>query len=196
MKKHIVMLQIVAALACGALAGTAAAQKVEKDKPTPAAVRQQLNKDVQSTIAKYRKAQPAVERFFKQSAGYAVFAKVGKMGFIIAGGHGDGELFEKGKVVGVASITMGTVGLTAGAQEFSEIIFFENAAALDRFKQNKFEFSADASAVIITAGAAKSANYRDGVVVFTQPTGGAMAELSVGGQKFSYKADDAPMKKK
>ena len=134
---------------------------------------------------------PTLERFFKQSAGYVVFARVGKAGFIFAGGHGDGELFEKGKAVGTASITMASVGLQVGIQEFSEIIFFENAAALDRFKQNKFEFAAGVSAVVVTAGAAKSANYNNGVVVFTHPTAGAMAEVSVGGQKFSFKADGA-----
>ena len=186
MKKHFVMLHIAAAVACGALTGTALAQKKEK---SPAEQRQQLGSDVQNTIAKYRSTEPTIERFFKESAGYVVFARVGKVGLIFAGGHGDGELFEKGKAVGTASITMASVGLQAGIQEFSEIIFFENAAALDRFKQNKFEFAAGVSAVIVTAGAAKSANYKNGVVVFTQPTGGAMAELSVGGQKFSFKAD-------
>jgi lipid-binding SYLF domain-containing protein len=188
MKKHFVILQIAAALACGALTGTAIAQKKQT---TPAEDRQQLGKDVQSTIAKYRNTEPTIERFFKQSAGYVVFARVGKVGLIFAGGHGDGELFEKGNAVGTASITMASVGLQAGIQEFSEIIFCENAAALDRFKQNKFEFSAGASAVIVTAGAAKSANYNNGVVVFTQPTGGAMAELSLGTQKFSFKPDGA-----
>jgi lipid-binding SYLF domain-containing protein len=188
MKKHFVILQIAAALACGALTGTAAAAKKET---TPAEYRQQLDKDVQSTIARYRKTEPTLERFFNQSAGYVVYARVGKGGFIFAGGHGDGELIEKGKAVGTASITMASVGLQVGIQEFSEIIFFENAAALDRFKQNKFEFAAGVSAVIVTAGAAKSANYNNGVVVFIHPTAGAMAELSVGGQKFSFKPDGA-----
>ena len=62
-------------------------------------------------------------------------------------------------MIGTASITMATVGLTAGVQEFSEILFFENQAALDRFKQNKFEFTAGVSAVVLTAGGAKTANY-------------------------------------
>jgi lipid-binding SYLF domain-containing protein len=186
MNRRLVIVQIAAALACFALAGPVAAQK---KGPNPAADRQELSKNVSAMIAKYRKADPNIERFFKDSAGYAVFPKVGKMGFIVAAAHGDGEVFAKGKVVGTASISLGTIGLQAGIQEFSEIIFFQNAAALDRFKQGKFEFSADVSAVIVTAGASKSANYRDGVVVFTQPTGGAMAEMSVGGQKFSFKAE-------
>ena len=188
MKRNFVILQIAAALACGALTGTAAAQKKEA-KPTPAEARQQLGKDVQGTIAKYRKTDPSIERFFKQSAGYVVFPAVGKMGFVVAGAHGDGEVFGDGKLAGTASVTMATVGLQVGVQEYSEIVFFENAAVLERFKGNKFEFAAGMSAVIAAAGAAKNVNYRDGVVVFTQPTCGAMAEMALGGQKFSFKAE-------
>jgi lipid-binding SYLF domain-containing protein len=191
MKKRVVILQIAAALACGALAGTAVAQRKE---PTAAEHRQQLNEDVKNAIAKYRKTDPNIERFFSQSAGYVVFPRVGKFGFIVSGAHGDGVVFDKGKAVGSASITIASVGLTAGVQEFSEIIFFENDAAISRFKENKFEFAAGASAVIVTAGAGKSNNYRDGVVVFAQPSGGAMAELSLGTQKFNFKADGAPAK--
>jgi hypothetical protein len=96
---------------------------------------------------------------------------------------------EKGKVVGYAHIGMGSVGLQIGVQEFSQIVFFKDAAALARFKQNKFEFSANASAVIVKTGGADAADYREGVAVFVKPTGGAMAELSLGTQKFNYKPD-------
>lgn len=178
-------------LACAFLPGSAFAQS----EKTPAQARQELHKDVESTIAHYKNADPGIASFFKKSAGYVVFPKVGKAGLIVGFGHGDGELFEKGRVIGVASITLGTVGLQAGAQEYSEIVFFENRSALDRFKQNKFEFAASASAVIVKAGAAASEKYRDGVAVFTEPSGGAMVEAAVGSQKFSYKADAKGAKK-
>jgi lipid-binding SYLF domain-containing protein len=180
-------------LACALLPGPAAAQTAEKDKKA-AQYRQQLHADVQAAIAQFTKVDPAFDQVLKQSAGYAVFARVGKVGFIIGGGHGDGELFDKGQVVGVASITMGNVGLTAGAQEFSEILVFKDAAALERFKQNRFEFAASASAVIVKAGAAKEARYSDGVAVFVRPSRGAMAEASLGGQKFNVKLDVQPAK--
>jgi len=181
------LLKLAAAIACGALFTTAFAQ----DK-APANYRAQLDKEVQSAIDRARKADPSIEKFFKDSVGYVVFGRVGKVGFIVAGGHGDGEVFEKGSVVGTASITIATVGLQAGGEEFSEIIFFQNQGALDRFKQNRFEFSAGMSAVILKSGAAKNNNYRDGVAVFAQAHGGVMAELSLGTQKFSFKPDSAP----
>jgi lipid-binding SYLF domain-containing protein len=176
------------------LAGPLSAQAEEETKAT-AQQRQELHKDVQSAIAQFKKADPGIERFLKDSAGYAVFPRVGKMGFIFAGAHGAGELFESGRVVGTASITLGTIGLQAGIQEFSQIVFFKDRAAFDRFKENKFEFAANASAVIATAGASKGANYENGVLVFTRSTRGAMAEAALGSQKFHVNLDSAPPKK-
>jgi hypothetical protein len=46
--------------------------------------------------------------------------------------------------------------------------------------------AAQVSAVALKAGASADADYKDGVAVFTLSKGGAMAEASVGGQKFSY----------
>ena len=104
-------------------------------------------------------------------------------------------MFEKGKVIGTATMTLVTVGLQAGAQEFREIIFFQNQAALDRFKEGKFEFAASASAVSLKSGASKDAKYSDGVVVFAHPRGGAMVEAALGTQKFSYKPETGSAKK-
>lgn len=165
------------------------AQQAPQRELTPAEQRAKLKKDVAEVVATLRRTDPEIERFFKTSAGYVVFPVVGKAGFIVGGGHGDGELFEKGRVAGTASLTVASFGLQFGVQEFAQAIFFEDAAALGRFKGNKFEISAAVSAVILKAGAAKSANYRDGVAVFTLPKAGAMAEIALGAQKFNYKPD-------
>lgn len=167
----------------------AAAQGTNKPKQSPEVLRQQLKADVQSTIARFKKTDPGIERFLKESAGYVVFPTVGKMGFILAGGYGEGEVYEGGKLIGVASVSFGSIGLTAGAQEYSEIVFLKDKPDVDRFKQNKFEFDASASAVVWKSGAAKSADYRSGVAVFVHPKGGVMAEAAVGGQKFAFKPE-------
>jgi hypothetical protein len=54
--------------------------------------------------------------------------------------------------------------------------------------QNKVEFSGQVSAIAVKAGASANANYRNGVVVFSQEKSGLMLEASLGGQKFTYKA--------
>jgi hypothetical protein len=40
--------------------------------------------------------------------------------------------------------------------------------------------------VIATEGASKDYSYNKGVAVFTMPKAGAMAEASIGGQKFNF----------
>jgi len=164
----------------------------EPKKVTPAEKRAQLKSDVAAAIDRYKKADPGMDRFFKDSVGYVVFPNIDKAGFIVGGGHGDGEVYEKGKLIGTASVTMGTVGLQAGAQTFSQVVFFKDAGALERFKQNKFEFTANASAVAAKAGASTNADYRGGVAVFTRAEEGVMAEAAVGSQKFKYKPEGAP----
>ena len=71
---------------------------------------------------------------------------------------------------------------------YSEIVFFEDKAALVDFKQGNFELDAQVSAVAITAGAAANLDYDNGVAIITRIKGGLMYEASVGGQKFSYDA--------
>ena len=65
---------------------------------------------------------------------------------------------KNGVVIGTSNMTQLTVGFQLGAEAFSQIIFFENEAALNNFTAGNFEFSADASAVAITAGASATAN--------------------------------------
>jgi len=106
---------------------------------------------------------------------------------VVGGSGGYGTVYEHGKSIGTAKVAQVTVGAQIGAQAYREIIFFENKDALDRFKANKLEFSAEISAVAAKSGVSKNAKYRNGVAVFTDDLGGLMAEASVGGQKFTYK---------
>ncbi|HEY5275442.1 MAG TPA: YSC84-related protein, partial [Coriobacteriia bacterium] len=73
-----------------------------------------------------------------------------------------------------------------GGQTYSEVIFFQNASALNEFKSSSFTLAAQASAVALSAGAAANASYRDGVAVFTSSKTGLMYEGSVGGQRFTF----------
>lgn len=142
--------------------------------------------DVKKTIAAFEFKDPSMKARFKSAHGYAVFPTIGKGGLIVGGGAGNGHVFERGRMIGTADVTQITVGLQAGVQEFSEVVFFQNKAALDRFTAGKFELSANASAVVAKAGASGTADYRDGVVVFTLAKEGVMLEAAVGGQKFNF----------
>ena len=142
---------------------------------------------VQQTIAAFKKKDPGMKAFFNKAYGYAVFPTIIKGAIWVGGAHGKGEVFRRGKVVGRASLSQGSIGFQLGGQSYSEIVFFQNKAAFDRFKNGNLKFAAQASAIAVTAGAATNAAYENGVAVFTLGKKGLMFEASIGGQRFSYK---------
>ncbi len=160
------------------------------------------------TIGIYKKSE-AVQPFFKNAYGYAVFPTVGKAGIGIGGSYGTGQVYRGGKVTGEVSLVKGSIGFQLGAQAFSEMIFLKDKRAYDEFTSGEFEFDATASAVAITAGAQVKAgtegatagasagpatgaqaktSYHKGMAVFVHTKGGLMYEAAIGGQKFNFKA--------
>lgn len=144
--------------------------------------------DVQVTIDRFKRVDPGLKVFFDKAYGYAVFPTIGKGGMGIGGAYGEGVVFEQGRAVGDTSMTQVTFGFQFGGQAYSELIFFKDKTALDKFRTGNFEFSAQASAVAVKAGASATTDYDNGVAVFTQTKGGLMYEATLGGQKFGYTA--------
>jgi lipid-binding SYLF domain-containing protein len=144
----------------------------------------EIKKESQKVIQEFKKKDPSISKFFNTSYGYVVFPHIGKGGLGIGGAGGKGIVFKHGKPVGSAKMTQVTIGLQAGGQKYSEVIFFEDKEAFDRFTGSNYEFAAQVSAVALKSGVSKDAEYRDGILVFTLAQGGLMYEASVGGQKF------------
>ena len=157
------------------------------------------------TVDMFRNA--VSSEFFDDSYGYAVFPTIGKGGIGVGGAHGKGQVYAKDAHVGDTTMTQLTIGFQLGGQAFSQIIFFEDERAFTEFTSGNFEFSAQATAVAITAGASAKAttigttagasggrnnaktigDYHRGMAIFTVAKGGLMYEATVGGQKFTYK---------
>ena len=135
----------------------------------------------------FLQADPGLQEFLKSAAGYAVFPAVTKGAIGIGAAHGGGCVYEKGALVGTASLTQVTIGLALGGQSYAEVIFFETPEAFDSFKKSEMALSAQVSAVAAASGASSNAKYQLGVAVFTLAKGGLMYEASVGGQKFKFK---------
>jgi lipid-binding SYLF domain-containing protein len=167
--------------------------------------------DSYSTTIEVFKKSDAVKPFFDNCYGYAVFPTIGKGGIGIGGAYGSGRVYAQGAPTGTAKLFKGTIGFQLGGQAFSQLIFFEDKRAFDEFTSGNFEFDAGASAVAITAGVqAKAgtegttagasagpatgkqakASYRKGMAVFVHTKGGLMYEATIGGQKFTYTADE------
>lgn len=157
-----------------------------------------------SAIHVFKKAE-AVQPFFNNCYGYAVFPTVGKGGIIVGGAYGQGRVYQNGLITGTASIAKITVGFQLGGQAFSEIIFFQDKRAYDEFTRGSYEFDASVSAVVVTAGVQAKAGsdggtagasagpatgiqaktrYYKGMAVFIHAKGGLMYEAAIGGQKF------------
>ena len=122
------------------------------------------------TIAVFKKAGQSGS-FFAKSYGYALFPTIGKGGLGVGAAHGSGRVYAKGKHIGDTTMNQVSVGLQAGGQAFSQIIFFEDQRALEEFTSGNFEFGANVQAVAITAAAGASAG-----------TGGTSAGASGGKQ--------------
>lgn len=151
-------------------------------------VNDQLELSVAQAIIKANEKDSSLTKWFDTAYAYAVYPKVGKGGFVIGGAYGKGLVINGDTTVGETSISQLTVGAQLGGQVYAQYIMFRDKTAFDHFTRGNFEFGAQVSAVALTMGASVDANYDGGVAVFTLAEGGLMAEASIGGQKFKYKA--------
>ncbi|TNJ42841.1 hypothetical protein KFZ70_16585 [Tamlana fucoidanivorans] len=147
----------------------------------------ELENDANNALSEMISNSPKLNTFKEKAYGYVVFPKVTKAGLGIGGAAGSGMVYLSHEPVGISKLKQASFGLQAGGQQYSEVIFFENKEAFDRFTSGKLKFDAQASAVAITAGASVDVAYQNGVAVFTHTLGGLMYEASIGGQHFSYK---------
>ena len=152
--------------------------------PKDAELAGEVNGGLQSMV----KDHPGLAKHFKSAYGYAYFPKITKAGLGVGGAGGKGLVFEQGNVIGSSTLMQASFGLQAGGQQYTELILFENKAALDKFTNEKFKLSAGASAVALKTGTGAELAYQDGVSIFTKSLGGVMAEASVGTQKFKFHA--------
>lgn len=156
------------------------------------------------TLAAFKNSKAG--NFFEHAYGYAIFPTIGKVGFVIGGAYGQGRVYEKGRYTGMTEMTQATIGWQFGGQAYSQIIFFQDQRSYDEFTSGNFEFGANASAVVITAGVAAQAStkgtsatanagnkyvkaegqYYKGTAVFNIAKGGLMYEAVLSGQKFTF----------
>jgi lipid-binding SYLF domain-containing protein len=145
-------------------------------------------------------------RFFNDAYGYAVFPTIGKGGLVVGAAGGKGRVYVGGKHVGNSDFGQVTIGMQAGGQAYSMIVFLQDKRAFNEFTSGSFKFGAGASAVAITAGASAEASttgtsagasagkrdattvggYQKGMATFTVAKGGLMYEASIAGGGFKY----------
>jgi lipid-binding SYLF domain-containing protein len=148
--------------------------------------REELTSRVQQVIADMKARDAGMTKWFDTSYGYAVMPDVAKGAIIFGGAFGNGEVFEKGTMIGWCSVTSGTVGFSLGGGVTAQVIFFENKSALDAFRQGVVALDAAATGYAVTAGGSEKARFDHGMAVFMFDPRGLMGDASVGGQGFRF----------
>lgn len=170
---------MVVAVATGLLVGCTTAPPTQES-------RNALVENATRAMQDMTRVDPGVEALARKGYGYALFPEVVKAGLGLGGGYGQGVVYEQGQHVGYADLTLASVGAQIGGQTFSELVVFENKAAMDRFKLSPVDFTAGAAAMILQNGAAANASFIEGIAVVVRPITGAMAEATIGGQQVKY----------
>jgi lipid-binding SYLF domain-containing protein len=134
----------------------------------------------QSMVAK----EPSLQALLDEAAGYIVFPQVKQGGFIFGGAKAHGVVYHRGQFVGFAQMRQASVGAQVGAQRFAELVIVRDQATLDRITSGALDLGGQATAVILRHGATAATRFgENGVAVVINPIRGAMAGVSVSGQR-------------
>ena len=119
---------------------------------------------------------------------YVAFPSIVKGGVLFGYAHGEGRAYLRGGVwTGNVTISQYSVGLQAGGQVYSEIIFFKTLEAFEAFKKGGLEESTQVSLTPFISGLSADVNFDKDVEVYTSVKGGLMLDASTGTQSFEYK---------
>jgi lipid-binding SYLF domain-containing protein len=148
-----------------------------------------IDREVVNTISVFKDEVNGSEVFLSQAAGYLVFPKVYKAGFVFGAETGEGALIVAGKTIDYYRTSAGSWGLQAGAQARSVVIAFMTEDSLSKFRNSTgWKVGVDGSIALVDVGVGKTIdtkNIRDPVVGFIFGSKGLMYNLTFEGSKFS-----------
>lgn len=151
--------------------------------------RQEIDRDVDKALAELYQTVPGANELGARAQGILVIPKIRKVGFFASGAYGEGALMIGPAKVDYYSLSAVGLGLTFGATEFNQALFFLTSQALEDFRvADGWELGADAAVVFQKDGAAAGVtstqiNRPIQEVVFGQR--GLIADASLAGAKYS-----------
>lgn len=171
------------ALAAPLFAVLTACAHIPQERGQQDAFISQANSTVQMMMAR----DPSLRDLLERAYGYAVFPSVGEVAVVAVGGVGGvGVVYEQGQPIGFARIREATFGPQLGGQSFSQIIVFENRAALDRVKAGDFDLTAGIEGTVLGWGAGARTRFQNGVAVIVSSEKGLIAGATIGGQSIRF----------
>lgn len=157
--------------------------------PVAAATGAQIRAEAEQALTRLYNQNEAARTLGRRAKGILIFPEVTKAGIGIGGSYGEGVLYVDGRPVEYYSIGSGSLGLTLGAQSFSQVIMFMTDEALRQFRASKgWEAGVDGSVVAIKEGAAGTVDTTtspDPVVGFIFGQTGLMFDASFQGSKYN-----------
>jgi lipid-binding SYLF domain-containing protein len=154
-----------------------------------AATASQIRSEAEAALTRLYNQNTVAVELSRKAKGILVFPEITKAGVGIGGSYGEGVLFVDGSPAGYYSVGSGSLGLTLGAQSFSQVIMFMTPEALNSFRTSKgWEAGVDGSVVAIDEGQATSydtTKAADPVVGFTFGQQGLMFDASFKGAKYT-----------
>ena len=172
-------------LAAGA-GGLAACTSSPPSGETP---REKIDRAVDTALAELYQTVPGANELGTRAQGILVIPNIRKAGFFASGAYGEGALLIGPAKVDYYSLSTLGIGLTFGATEFNQALFFMTSQALQDFRvADGWELGADAAVVWQKDGAAAGYNSTQinrpiYEVVFGQK--GLIADASLAGAKYS-----------
>ena len=173
----------LAAAGCGLAACTSSPPRPGE---TP---RARIDRDVDEALQDLYQNVPGALELAQASEGVLVIPRIRKAGFFASGSYGEGALMIGPAKVDYYSLSTAGIGLTFGATEFNQALFFMTPQALEDFRvADGWELGVDAAVVVQHEGAAAGLtstqiNRPIQEVVFGQR--GLIADASLAGAKYS-----------
>jgi lipid-binding SYLF domain-containing protein len=153
------------------------------------ASKHQINQRVSATLAHFESLNGTNQTLTGKAAGVLIFPRITKGGVGVGAEFGEGVLQVNGKTVGYYSVGSGSVGLTLGLAQHSEIIMFMTQSSLDKFTAaDGWSIGADADITVVSGGADGTLNTETDqkpILGFLFANKGLIGDLSLEGTKIT-----------
>jgi len=150
----------------------------------------ELEAEARAALQQLFDSTPKAKDLQYQAKGVVVFPSIVKAGLIVGAQGGKGVMFSPdGKVLGYYRARALSYGMQAGAQTFSEAMFFMTDASLNYLrKTGGWEVGTAPSLVVVDAGIARSLStttLKKGIYVFFFSQKGLMGGIGLQGTKIT-----------
>jgi len=148
-----------------------------------------LSRNANASLQQLYASVPLAKSLGPKANAILVFPTVTKAGLGVGGQYGEGALLQKGKAVAYYNTAGASVGLQAGAQQYSYALIFMNAKARGQLdKAEGFEVGVGPTVVVVDEGMAKTlttTTAKDDIYAFIYGQKGLMAGLGIQGNKIT-----------